>query len=556
MEKPTQQAGIELPVPPDFPVTWDSPEEQALLWRWDNIHSPLPASPMQVSVWEASISEGSRRAAETLRRTGRTLRRRIHGYSYSASVPTTPSPEHRAEEAAAMEEAIRNTRRRWDAEFLPALERDLAYMRSLDLERSPDARLLEYLEEALKLLKEHWYIHTLVVLPLSAAVERLDSLFRHAMGDDAGQGAHQLLQGLDNKSLETDRALQALADEARRRPRVAGVLARGRPCLKTREELAAFAEGREFLGLLDSFLSVYGYRPTGFDLMYPTWVEDPSFVLLNVKGYLASPPRDLEGEAAALAAESSRLLARVLERLEGDRPRREQFLEAYQHARALWPLKEDHSFYIDQGSVAAVRVLIAEMGRRLVRKGVLSVPDDVFFLTLDELIASMAGEAGLDLRGRVKARREERDRSMKVTPPQFLGTLPLEGAAGAPPGPPGMFGPMVLSRPMDGVRALRGVAGSRGVATSVARVVRSPEEFHRVRPGDVLVCVSTSPTWTPLFGSLSALVSDSGGVLSHTAIVAREYGLPAVVGVGYGTSVIADGQLVTVDGDSGVVMLH
>ena len=118
-------------------------------------------------------------------------------------------------------------------------------------------------------------------------------------------------------------------------------------------------------------------------------------------------------------------------------------------------------------------------------------------------------------------------------------------------------GPIMLGSDSDlDSGMLRGVAGSGGVKTGPARIVRSPDEFNKIRPGDVLVCTSTSPSWKPLFGSLSALVSDSGGVLSHTAIVAREYKLPAVVGVKSGTATITDGQLVTVDGDKGIVTLH
>ena len=119
-----------------------------------------------------------------------------------------------------------------------------------------------------------------------------------------------------------------------------------------------------------------------------------------------------------------------------------------------------------------------------------------------------------------------------------------------------MVGPLVTPRPDEAQTTLRGVSGSRGTATGPAKVVRGPDEFDKVRPGDVLVCTSTSPTWTPLFASVAGLVSDSGGVLSHTAIVAREYGLPAVVGVKYGTSLIEDGQVITVDGDAGVVVLR
>ena len=119
-----------------------------------------------------------------------------------------------------------------------------------------------------------------------------------------------------------------------------------------------------------------------------------------------------------------------------------------------------------------------------------------------------------------------------------------------------MMGPLQIDGLEAGASVLRGVAGSKGTATGPAVVVRSPDEVGKVKAGDVLVCTSTSPTWTPLFGTVAALVSDSGGALSHTAIVAREYGLPAVVGVRYATSTISDGQVVTVDGTSGAVVLR
>ena len=301
---------------------------------------------------------------------------------------------------------------------------------------------------------------------------------------------------------------------------------------------------------------MYGYRPTGFDFVFPSWKEDPSFVILNVKSYLASPPRDLGAEAAAQAAEAERLLGRLIDTVAGDEEMRCRFVEAYEVARGLWPLKEDHAFYIDQADMAMVRLPIAELGRRLAARGTLSADDDVFYLTLDELRAAVRSDRSDGLTALTASRREERDRFMKVIPPPFLGTLPAEGDSPVQPEFQRMMGPLTWSPPDEGARVLRGVAGSRGVATGTARVVRSPEQLDKVRPGDVLVCTSTSPTWTPLFGSVSALVSDSGGALSHTAIVAREYGLPAVVGVKYGTSFIADGQVVTVDGDSGVVFLH
>ena len=546
----------ELPVPPDFPVTWESEEERSLLWRWDNIHSPLPASPMLASFVDARINPGATRAGEAQRRAGRVSGDVSNGYSYSAALPETPTSEQREQQRRATQEAVAVTRRRWDAEFLPALQRDLECMRGVDLLSATDHQLLDYLDKFLEIQRDHWRIHFMVVFPISAAVEEMAALYREAMGPVPDEEPYLLLQGIDNKSLETGRALQALADEARLRPEVSTAFAEVTAAQAIMSRLRESAEGRQFLKRLEEFLTVYGYRPTGFDFVYPSWIEDPSFVILNVKSYLSSPPRNLRAETAALAAESQHQLDRVLDKLAGDEARRRRFLDAYEKARALWPLKEDHAFYIDQGSTASVRVLIAEMGRRLTRRGALDEPGYVFYLTLDELREAMEATEPQGLHQIATARREERERFMKVIPPPFLGTLPGEDAQTALPEFRRMIGPVSGSPPDHASSVLRGVTGSRGAATGPAKVVRTPEEFGKVRPGDVLVCTSTSPTWTPLFGSLSALVSDSGGVLSHTAIVAREYRLPAVVGVGYGTSIITDGQVVTVDGDSGVVLLR
>ena len=555
MTEDAEQQARELPVPPNFPVEWESDEERRLLWRWDDIHSPLPSSPMSISISEVGTAPGSARAGEELGRTERRLRKRINGYSYSTPVPATPSPEQQEAAARAREEAIANTRRRWDTEFLPTIEKNLAFMRSVAPARADDSQLLEHLDQCLEVSSSHWYFHFLVVFPIGAATEKAASLYREIMGSVPDEEPYLLFQGIDNKSLETDRAIQALAKEAHSSAEVAKAFRRQASPKSLLDELAASDAGRGFLGNLDDFLSAYGYRPTGFDYVYPCWREDPSFVLLNVGSYLSSPPRDLDVEVETLRTESQRLLDRALERAQDDPAKRAEFLAAYQQARELWPLKEDHAFYIDQGTTSTIRMLIAEMGRRLARRGILESAGDVFYLTLEEVREAMSS-ASNDLATLAAGRRRERERFMKVIPPPFLGTLPPDGGDSMTPEFRRMMGPIVTAPPDGGSSVLRGVAGSKGAATGPARVVRSPDEFGKVQPGDMLVCTSTSPTWTALFGSLRGLVSDSGGVLSHTAIVAREYGLPAVVGVKFGTAAIRDGQVITVDGDNGVVHLR
>lgn len=547
--------GDELPVPPDFPVTWESEEEKSLLWRWDDIHSPLPASPMFTSVSAETVTHGMAEAAKASGRTGRSLRRQINGYSYSALVP---SPHATAEDDPASQTrdaVVAATRQRWDSEFLPTLERDLEYMRAVDLGSASDAELLAHLEGFLQIQRRHWYFHFLVVFPVSASAEKMASLYRDVMGDGPDGEPYELLQGMDNKSLETDRALRALADEAGGVSEVKRLITGESGPEEILARLRRSGPGRWFMENMDRFLSVYGYRPTGFDYVYPSWIEDPSFVLLNIRSYLTGDPRDLDLEQTAQTARADALLANTLQRLESNDSARGEFLEAYETAKGLWPLKEDHAFYIDQGSAAVLRILIAEIGERLAGHEVLASPEDVFYLDLDELRTVMSRPGETDMTTQVEERRRERERFMKVSPPPVLGTLPPEDSPLVQSELQRMVGPLVTPRPDGAPTVLRGISGSRGTAIGPARVVRGPDEFNKIGPGDVLICTSTSPTWTPLFASVAALVSDSGGVLSHTAIVAREYGLPAVVGVKYGTSLIEDGQVVTVDGDAGVVLL-
>jgi pyruvate,water dikinase len=511
---------------------------------------------MTDSVWDADVWAGAAKAAKELGRSGRNLRRRINGFSYSATLPDSQGDTQRAAEPAAMDRAIEGTRERWDREFLPAIERDLDWIRGIDLDSTDDAGLMRHLEEFVKLHTTHWYYHFLVVSPLSVAVERMAGLYREAMGSVPDEEPYLLLQGIDNKSLETDRQIQRLAGVARDNPSVRRLFSEWPADDSVMDSLSSEPECSGFLRELESFLAVYGYRPTGFDCVYPSWIEDPSFVLLMIKSYLDSSPTDLEGKRATGATEAAKLLDKARAKLKGDDEKRRELLAAYELARDLWPLKEDHAFYIDQGSTASLRIIIAEMGRRLARLGLLEDAERVFFLTLDEVKTALAGSPAEDLAGLARRRSDQRQRFMSVAPPQFIGTMPSDGSSAAAPEFRRMFGPMPDDRSDERSTVLRGVPGSKGQATGPAKIVRGPDEFHTVRPGDILVCTSTNPTWTALFGSVAGLVSDSGGVLSHTAIVAREYGLPAVVGVGHGTSAIDNGHVVTVDGNSGVVLLR
>jgi pyruvate,water dikinase len=195
-----------------------------------------------------------------------------------------------------------------------------------------------------------------------------------------------------------------------------------------------------------------------------------------------------------------------------------------------------------------------ELGRRLTEAGALEQPDDVFYLETTELaVASEArviGKKRPDLAQLAHDRRTLREARQRLHAPPAV-----------PPDYRFKFGAIDLSsresvrRNADDATALSGFAVSPGRVTAPASVILSPAEFGNMRPGSILVCPTTTPAWTPLFAQARGLVTDIGGILAHGSIVAREYGIPAVMGTGTATQRIASGQQVTVDGDAGTVTL-
>jgi pyruvate,water dikinase len=215
------------------------------------------------------------------------------------------------------------------------------------------------------------------------------------------------------------------------------------------------------------------------------------------------------------------------------------------HARDIGYLTEGHNYWIDRLSQARLRELSMRVGRRLVREGALAQPDDVFFLTRDELATALRD--GGPQQGLVRERRAEHDRNERRSAPYYVGKVPEK-----PPSGDRFDGPRVTTTKAD---ELHGTGASAGVVTGPARITLSQDDFGRIQPGDVIVCPSSNPSWVPVFTIAGGLVTNTGGVLSHAAVVAREFGLPAVVGTGDATTRIADGRLVEIDGTTGIVRL-
>jgi pyruvate,water dikinase len=257
-------------------------------------------------------------------------------------------------------------------------------------------------------------------------------------------------------------------------------------------------------------------------------------------------------EPAALVAEREQAVAEARAKLAGyPQPIVTRFETLLKAAQVAAVVHEDHNFWIEQRLMYHVRRLILEFGRRFAEAGTLAEANDVFYLRPDEL----RDKRDIPMQRMVQERRAEVERFSRVTPPPMLGTPPAFEMTDGGPMIRALFkGELSPQNTSNGdANKVKGLPGSAGVVRGTARVIHSLAEAGKLRPGDVLVTESTEPPWTPLFATAAAIVTDTGGVLSHSAVVAREYRIPAVVGTGNATSTFRDGQLVEVDGNAGTV---
>jgi phosphohistidine swiveling domain-containing protein len=288
---------------------------------------------------------------------------------------------------------------------------------------------------------------------------------------------------------------------------------------------------------LKSFLARYGFRSIGeIDIGVERWSENPEHILGALANYARLGDEALSPDAQfeRAAREADAMIASLLTRVHG--PRRALLRFALGRVRALIGRREAPKFHIVRLLFTPSRELLRTVGRELVGRGLLARQDDIFFLYLPEARRAVGGE---DMRELVAVRRDafERERARRHIPRVLLSDGTDAEAALVSAG-----------------EGLRGSPASPGIVSGIARVILSPAGA-RLEPGEILVAPSTDPGWTPLFLTAGALVMEMGGMMSHGAVVAREYGIPAVVGVAGATEQITTGQRITVDGAAGTVVL-
>ncbi|HEU4545322.1 MAG TPA: PEP-utilizing enzyme, partial [Microlunatus sp.] len=442
-------------------------------------------------------------------------------------------------------------RERWETVSRPAYQAAVDAWRPRILADLSVAELLDGVAELVH-AGATYYTAVQTIIPIAATSEMvLTGYYDSFVRRDGDPPASALLVGYDSEPIRAERSLWDLARWVRDRPELASWLT-ATPAADIVSDLAlggtgeltpaaAISGAEEFALRFAAHLDAYGHTVYNLDFANPVPADDPAPLVDVVRLYLTGQATDPYERQRRL--QQKRDAATVVIRRRLDPVRRGTFDALLRRAQAIAPIREDA--LADVGLAwPQLRRMLAELGRRLVDAGVVDRPDDVYWCRRPEIERAL--ETPQDLRPRVDQRRELWRGQRLAKPPQVLPQGTWMDRLGT------MMPATTAEQTGD---VLTGIGASTGRVTAVARVLSGPGDFARLQPGEVLVASITTPAWTSLFARAGAVVTDIGGPLSHSSIVAREYGIPAVLGTAVATRRITDGQRITVDGDQGRVYL-
>ena len=563
-----------LPRPPQIRPPADG------FWRKDTTHYPMPLTPFGASVYLPAIGRAASVMVDDFGLLFEGVEQRcLGGEVYARAIPVggkerPPPPAWVMWIAARIVPALRRRSRvaekaiasglseqlldRWETEWRDAFRDEAESFKRVDLSALSDEDLLGHLD----LLKDfldrgqlvHFRLNGAYTVPLYELLVACEDL----LGWDS-VASLALVAGSSDVSAEPGRELRVLASRFATEAAALRALDEAGDDVLARLQEASPALADAFRAYIDR----YGHRTASYDPGDPTLFERPALLAGLLRDRVSAGDRDRRDGSQISQDAFARAHTTLAHRSEDDRDRFELAVEA---ARRVYGNREDNIFWLDNQPCAFLRYTAVEIGRRLADRGLLARATDAVFLEEMELRGALADRANEDLRALVARRKAER---------AWVAAHPGPATYGTDPGPPPDLSPLPPALRLVNTAALhwmqllfpteetgiaqaqlRGVPGSPGRYTGPVRLVRDETEFPKLRPGDVLVCPITSPAWSVLFVQAGAVVTDGGGVLAHTAVIAREYGLPAVLATGAATQRLRDGDRVTVDGTAGVVTIN
>jgi phosphohistidine swiveling domain-containing protein len=558
-----------------FPIEWSSDGEKSLFWVYDDLHCPHPISPMfsDIGGWWLSCDHMFRRFGTPF--ASDWIVKIVNGWVYTAAVPAeagfqVDSHEYGSRYAARtpLDPDYAGTigsylgavlpvygaqfATWWRERLVPEMEQNFAYLEA-KLDQQADMSLAEtavLLEDAIDIHDRHWKIHWMLNFAQLSATLNVRAVMEKTHGTIDEVLLGRLQNSAKDRNWDSIEALWKMKEEAKADPELARIFA-GPTVEGIIAELQASERGRRFIDeRVTPYQREFGWHAVwSHEFIFPSVVEQMDPVIELVRGYVEND-YDYPKTIDALAADIDAAAKEILEGLEGEAL--EEMRAANEMNMRMAPLTPDHHFYIDQGSNAHVRQVLLAIGRKLVEAGALDAPDDVVFLRYQQLRYCIGDPANFDARSLVAAAKAAREQHYTLRPPDWIGTVTPSQLAFPYLGLWGF--PEKFHRTASQTAGeITGIGGSPGTVEGIARVVIREDQFDDVRAGDVLVCRMTNPAWVVLFTKIVGLVTDAGGTISHPAVLAREFGIPAVVGSSVATQQIHNGDRVRVNGTTGLV---
>ena len=559
----------------DFPVTWDSEVEKDFFWVYDDLHIPHPVSPMffDIGGWWLSCDHMFRRFGTPFAVDW--LAKNVNGYVYTTAIPADPDlriegteysghygarvprDEKFASTMGAYLDTVlpvygRDFADWWRDRLRPEMERNFAFLEGR-LDEAPGMDLADVaclLEDAIDIHDRHWKIHWMLNFAQLSATLKLRAVMEKTRGRVDEQLLGRLQNSASDRNWDSIEALWRMKNEVRDDADLRAAF-ESDDADAIAAALTASERGRRFIAeRIEPYQREFGWHAVwSHEFIFPTVREEMNPVLELIRGYVATD-YDFPSAIEAMRLDIDAASREILDGLEGEAL--EEMRAANEVNLRMAPLTPDHHFYIDQGANAHVRLVLMEIGRKLVEAGRLGQPDDVMFLRYNELRSLIGSAEAIDARAIVAERRREREAATQLHPRDWVGTVT----------PSQLAFPYLVNwgyperfhrQQSEDEREITGIAGSPGSIEGIARVVRTVDEFDEVRDGDILVCQMTNPAWVVLFTKIAGLVTDTGGTTSHPAVLAREFGIPAVIGTSVATRRIRTGDRIRVDGTAGRV---
>ena len=542
-----------------FPIDWVSEEEKQLHWFYDDLHCPNVISPLYADIggwWGPTCAYMYRRFGSPFGRgwEGKT----VNGYVYSAVVPRADEVEIARLGpyfSKVMPVYAEQFLKWWKNRYLPEINTNLEYLDNFPYALSSIPELLIHLEDALDIQERHFRIHWILNLAQFQAFMEFKQVYSETVGYIDDENIGKILVSDQDRNWDSLKGLWEIKEFIKHSRSLMPLFNNGAGDVMSK--VSSVPDGKELIEKITAYQKEFGNKSIyTHEYIYTTWREDATSIVESLKTYLATDYNFFEA-LERCKEERDKGIEVMFSRItnEQDKSRLQQALNL---ALKMAPLTPDHHFYIDQGTYARMRMVFKELGRAMVKEGILEEAEDIFMLKYEEIRAIAVNPEAFDVKTLVKQRRDGMEKASRTKPREWVGTVSEWSLYQEPYktlwGWPYKFEAEQAAGTEDQSKQfLKGLPASPGVVEGIARFVVSPAEFDGIQKGDILVCKMTNPAWVVCFTKIAGLVTDTGGALSHPAVVSREFGIPCVVGTRVATSMIKSGMRVRVNGSDGSV---